>query len=43
MVDHKIQSEDGQQQQTAYASGTKVRIRLPDPNNPLDPGELEVS
>jgi hypothetical protein len=43
LVDHEFRSADGLQQQTVYASGTRVRIRLPDPSNPSDQGELEIS
>ncbi|MGD0123775.1 MAG: hypothetical protein ABSF46_00350 [Terriglobia bacterium] len=43
LVSHEFLSEDGQRQQTSYASGTKVRIRVPETSDPSDQGELEVS
>ena len=43
LVDHEFLSEDGYEQQTFYSSGTKVRVRLPDPRNPSDQGELAIS
>ena len=42
LVDHEFQSDDGKQQQTVYASGTRVKIRVPDADNPSDQGELEI-
>jgi len=43
LIYHEFLSEDGQQQQTVYASGTRVKIRLPDPQQPADTGELKIS
>ncbi len=43
LVEHEFRSEDGLQQQTVYVSGTRVRIRVPEPGNPSDSGELQVS
>ena len=43
LIHHEFLSEDGQQQQTVYASGTQVTIRLPEPGKPEDPGELKIS
>ena len=40
LVHHEFLSEDGLEQQTIYASGTRVRIRLP--RDASDPGELSV-
>ena len=41
LVHHEFLSEGGEQQQTFYASGTRVKIRLP--RNLEDPGELHIS
>ena len=43
LIHHEFLSEDGQRQQTVYASGTQVKIRLPDPQEPTDAGELKIS
>ena len=43
LIHHEFLSEDGQEQQSIYASGTRVKIRLPDIRNPHDPGELQIS
>ena len=42
LINHEFLSEDGQQQQAVYASGTQVRIRLPNPEEPSDSGELKI-
>jgi len=42
LVHHEFLSGDGFEQRTEYASGTKVRIRLPDPQNRADQGELKI-
>ena len=41
LVHHEFLSEDGTEQQTVYASGTEVKIRLP--ANTTDAGELKIS
>jgi hypothetical protein len=43
LIYHEFLSEDGQQQQTVYATGTQVKIRLPNPGATDDPGELKIS
>jgi len=43
LVHHAFLSEDGLEQETEYASGTRVKIRLPDPQRAGDEGELKVS
>ena len=40
LVHHEFLSEDGLEQQTLYESGVRVRVRLPQPENPADEGEL---
>jgi hypothetical protein len=42
LVHHEFLSEDGLEQQTAFQSGTQVRIRLPSPEISPDSGELEI-
>jgi hypothetical protein len=43
LVHHEFLSGDGLQQRSEYASGTQVRIRLPNPQNQEDQGELKIS
>jgi hypothetical protein len=43
LVHHAFLSEDGLEQEAAYASGTRVKIRLPEPQHAGDQGELKVS
>jgi hypothetical protein len=43
LVHHRFLSEDGLEQESGYASGTQVKIRLPNPQHPEDQGELEIS
>ncbi len=43
LIYHEFLSEDGLQQQAVYASGTQVKIRLPDPQQPADTGVLKIS
>ena len=42
LVHHEFLSEDGQEQQTVFGSGARVRIRLPKAGVSSDQGELEV-
>jgi hypothetical protein len=41
LVHHEFLSEEGDEQQTSYGSGTQVKVRLP--RNLEDPGELRIS
>jgi len=41
LVHHEFLSEEGDEQQTSYGSGTRVKVRLP--RNVEDPGELHIS
>jgi hypothetical protein len=41
LVHHEFLSEEGDEQQTSYDSGTQVKVRLP--KNMEDPGELHIS
>jgi hypothetical protein len=41
LVHHEFLSEEGDEQQTSYGSGTQVNVRLP--KNMDDPGELHIS
>jgi hypothetical protein len=43
LVHHQFLSEDGLEQQTEYASGTQVKVRLPNSQHPADQGELKIS
>jgi hypothetical protein len=43
LVHHEFLSDDGLEQRTEYASGTQVKIRLPDPQTHGDQGELKIS
>jgi hypothetical protein len=43
LIHHEFLSEDGFEQESEYASGTKVRIRLPAPLYPGDQGYLKIS
>jgi hypothetical protein len=43
LVHHEFLSEDGLEQQTVFASGVRVKVRLPQPEAPSDEGELQFS
>jgi hypothetical protein len=43
LVHHEFMSEDGKQQSTCYASGTRVQVRIPEPGKLEDPGELKIT
>ncbi|MFN7996635.1 MAG: hypothetical protein U0Q18_23690 [Bryobacteraceae bacterium] len=43
LVHHEFLSDDGLSQASVYGSGTRVRVRLPSPDDAADPGELNVT